>query len=146
MLYHLLFLIYILKRSILPQNVRTLFNYYIYDINIYFTYSARGYWANNQNLRKFFDKFAQDNQFDPLIPDNWYPITRRQIILAGVSFPFLSLSYLYFTYYHSFLSNYREEKALDQQGSHTEKQLKLLILKLIFNFLSGITSLLLIRR
>jgi hypothetical protein len=37
------------------------------------------YWANLQNRRKFFDEFARENNFDPLIPDNWYGISKRQI-------------------------------------------------------------------
>ena len=48
-----------------------------------------------------FDKFAESNSFDPLLPDNWYKITRSKISSMKV----YSLHYLLFLpsllYYHS---------------------------------------------
>lgn len=40
------------------------------------------YWRNNQNQRNFFIKYANRNQFDPLIATNWYPLTSNKIYLV----------------------------------------------------------------
>jgi hypothetical protein len=46
-----------------------------------------GYWTSNaaENTRRFFDEFAKARNLDPLIPDNWYNVTKKQIAQAGVS-------------------------------------------------------------
>ena len=43
-------------------------------------YVAERYWFEVGNRRKFFEKFAAKHDFDPLISDNWYPITKQMII------------------------------------------------------------------
>jgi hypothetical protein len=30
--------------------------------------------------KRFLNQFASDHNFDPLIPQNWYPISRKQIL------------------------------------------------------------------
>lgn len=37
------------------------------------------YWANARNRRHFFERFAADKGFDPLIAQNWYSITHEQL-------------------------------------------------------------------
>jgi hypothetical protein len=34
-------------------------------------------WGDASKRRAFFDRFAQDKGFDPLVPGNWYSITTR---------------------------------------------------------------------
>lgn len=36
-------------------------------------------WTEVANQRKFFDNFAKENNFDPLNPDNWYKVERRDV-------------------------------------------------------------------
>jgi len=40
---------------------------------------AENYWTEKDNRRKFFVDFAKQNGFEPLIAENWYPITRDKI-------------------------------------------------------------------
>jgi len=40
-------------------------------------------WIEPEQHRKFFDKFAQSKQFDPLDAEKWYSITRKEITSAG---------------------------------------------------------------
>eukprot|EP00026_Physarum_polycephalum_P003660 Phypoly_transcript_03673.p1 GENE.Phypoly_transcript_03673~~Phypoly_transcript_03673.p1 ORF type:complete len:675 (+),score=95.36 Phypoly_transcript_03673:213-2237(+) len=42
-------------------------------------FHSSGHWQNVQNRKRFFDDFARDHKFDPLSPENWYPITSDQI-------------------------------------------------------------------
>jgi hypothetical protein len=37
------------------------------------------YWQSKENRKKFFDQYAQEKGFDPLLPDNWYTTTRTNI-------------------------------------------------------------------
>ena len=43
-----------------------------------------GYWRAPANRKKFFDDFARDHNFDPLVPRNWYSVTSDQIKAARV--------------------------------------------------------------
>lgn len=38
-----------------------------------------GYWTNTNNARRFFDDYASANGFDPLITENWYSISTKDI-------------------------------------------------------------------
>lgn len=40
--------------------------------------------ATTKQLRELLRSFAQDMEFDPLIPDNWKTITKEQVIRAKV--------------------------------------------------------------
>ena len=46
-------------------------------------------WGDITNRRRFFEDYAAANKFDPLIPNNWYKQTRKNILLYKVC---LSLS------------------------------------------------------
>ena len=45
------------------------------------TRSSEG-WKTSAERRKFFDKFAKSNNFDPLEADNWYSVSRVEITNA----------------------------------------------------------------
>ena len=57
---------------------------------------SKGYWLDIDNRRKFFLKFAEEKGFDPLVPENWYTITKRQVSAKKVIllFPILCYSLL----------------------------------------------------
>lgn len=40
--------------------------------------------------RVFFEKFAKEKGFDPLIPENWYKVTLGDFLKQKVLFPFFS--------------------------------------------------------
>jgi hypothetical protein len=42
------------------------------------------YWASPVHQKQHFDEYARNNNFDPLIPENWYPITFRMVTPAKV--------------------------------------------------------------
>ena len=37
-------------------------------------------WTVSGSHRKFFDNYASENNFDPLNPDNWYKVERKDIM------------------------------------------------------------------
>lgn len=41
-------------------------------------------WTDVSDRRKFFEKFAFDNGFDPLVSDNWYSQSKDQIMATKV--------------------------------------------------------------
>eukprot|EP00026_Physarum_polycephalum_P001510 Phypoly_transcript_01512.p1 GENE.Phypoly_transcript_01512~~Phypoly_transcript_01512.p1 ORF type:complete len:1104 (+),score=195.39 Phypoly_transcript_01512:246-3314(+) len=41
---------------------------------------TQGDWTELSSRRAFFDEFARENHFDPLIPENWYKITKEDIL------------------------------------------------------------------
>ena len=47
------------------------------------TQTSPGYWTT-QNMRKFFDDYAQKMKFDPLSATNWYNIKRKDVIMEWV--------------------------------------------------------------
>ena len=46
-----------------------------------FTHRPVGYWLSSQgnNIRLFFEEFARNNNFDPLVSSNWYQTPRQAI-------------------------------------------------------------------
>jgi hypothetical protein len=54
-----------------------------------------GYWTKNENenIRRFFDGFAESRKFDPLDPIGWSGIRRRELSQAGVFFSSFLLYY-----------------------------------------------------
>jgi len=46
-------------------------------------HKGKGYWKEMQNRIQFFVEFAKEQGFDPLVPDNWYNVTQKQIISKG---------------------------------------------------------------
>ena len=51
-------------------------------------------WDNDHKRRLYFERYARENSFDPLIPQNWYSQGREKILATTVfaSLLFLSLS------------------------------------------------------
>jgi len=45
-----------------------------------FSFVPRNYWADEGNRRKLLIDFAYENQFDPLLPYNWYNLSRTLVI------------------------------------------------------------------
>lgn len=45
-------------------------------------------WSQENNRRLFFEKFAEENNFDPLIASNWYTQRRVDIVSRKVYFLF----------------------------------------------------------
>lgn len=43
--------------------------------------------------RRFFNEFANDRNFDPLVPLNWYPIVRDEILSKKVSSTLITFIY-----------------------------------------------------
>ena len=43
------------------------------------THAPKRHWKSIENRRAFFTKFAEEMGFDPLVPENWYPITKKQV-------------------------------------------------------------------
>ena len=37
------------------------------------------YWAKEESRRRFFDSFAEAQGFDPLVPKNWYSVSKEAI-------------------------------------------------------------------
>lgn len=42
------------------------------------------YHQDPQYRKRFFESFAKDNEFDPLVAENWYNITKKQILAEKV--------------------------------------------------------------
>lgn len=40
--------------------------------------------VNTRDAKRFFSNFAQDSGFDPLFPENWYPMSSEQIYARKV--------------------------------------------------------------
>ena len=53
------------------------------------------FWGKMENRRQFFEKYAKQNRFDPLIAANWYLQFKGNILSAKVFFLFLVL-FLFF--------------------------------------------------
>jgi hypothetical protein len=56
---------------------------HINKLNLFFT--SGNYWQDATHRREFFDKLASKKGFDPLIPDNWYSLSKETIINEKVS-------------------------------------------------------------
>jgi hypothetical protein len=42
-------------------------------------------WFYPEDRRNFFENYAKSKGFDPLVPDNWYNVTREQVMSFKVS-------------------------------------------------------------
>lgn len=65
------------------QNWQCNFIILYYFASNFFTYKIYSFIAHTGNLKNqkiFFEKFARERGFDPLIADNWYSQKRREII------------------------------------------------------------------
>lgn len=41
---------------------------------------TEGHWEEEQNRKKFFDTIASENSFDPLVPNNWYSVSKSGVL------------------------------------------------------------------
>ena len=65
---------------------------------IYFFFNKSAPWQEASNRRMFFEKYALENGFDPLVPHNWYLQSREKIRSLKVHSPSLSLFIIYFIF------------------------------------------------
>lgn len=68
--------------SIIPRN------YYSFSLFFYpFVVNDKlgNHWADANNRKEFFDNFAKEHDFDPLVPENWYQITTKEMREIKVS-------------------------------------------------------------
>jgi hypothetical protein len=68
------------------------FSFLYYFINFYIAW-------NPQNSRQFFEKYAKDHGFDPLIPKNWYSVSYRSILSKVVCLTSYSSTNILFVYF-----------------------------------------------
>jgi hypothetical protein len=47
-----------------------------------------GDWRELSSRKAFFDEYARENHFEPLIPENWYNVTQEDIKGKKVTFLF----------------------------------------------------------
>ena len=80
------------------------------------------YWKSAANCRIFFNEYAKNNGFDPLIAANWYTVTSTDIQDTKVSFirfvSFCFILFLLFIYIFVLFSNvvkgWQEDTALSR--------------------------------
>lgn len=56
------------------------------------------YWEDEKRRREFFDSFATENGFDPLVPENWYSVSTNElretkVIINNNNNKFYSINY-----------------------------------------------------
>lgn len=42
-------------------------------------FKIENYWKDEPRRRQFFERFAKRHGFDPLVPENWYKISRKEV-------------------------------------------------------------------
>ena len=74
-----------LVRSLVCLFVRWLYRSFFSSFFYYYLIILIGnHWVKIENRRHFFDHFAAVNKFDPLVPANWYSISRERFLRAKV--------------------------------------------------------------
>ena len=68
------------------------------------TFSLLEKYQNSGSRRRFFEFFAKANEFDPLIPDNWYNVSSANIVKHKV-FPFYIFFIISFIFSNLFFHN-----------------------------------------
>lgn len=53
------------------------------------------YWENRYNRRAFFTQYARANGFDPLVPDNWYAVSKNIVLDGKVFIQRCKIKYLF---------------------------------------------------
>eukprot|EP00026_Physarum_polycephalum_P002957 Phypoly_transcript_02966.p1 GENE.Phypoly_transcript_02966~~Phypoly_transcript_02966.p1 ORF type:complete len:695 (+),score=87.59 Phypoly_transcript_02966:171-2087(+) len=56
-----------------------------------FSLKPMGYWSYMNNRKEFFDSYARENNFDPLIPSNWYKLPSLNVFKARKGARFLQV-------------------------------------------------------
>lgn len=59
------------------------------------------FWANTKNRKLFFNEFAKNKQFDPLLASNWYNVTSHDIRAMNVYHFIIFDSFLLFIIYNN---------------------------------------------
>lgn len=68
-----------------------LFNYNYFEINSLLAPAP----PPGSKIFRFFEKYAKDNHFDPLVPENWYKIDKENLFSAPVCFELFFKFYLF---------------------------------------------------
>ena len=63
-----------------------------------------------ERARRFFDDYAAKNNFDPLVPENWYKVSHTDLINAKVLFVLLSLFFFSSCYEYQLMYLYSYER------------------------------------
>ena len=53
----------------------------------FYSYSSLASWSGTRCRKLFFENYARTNNFDPLVPSNWYAQPRDNLLSAKVSSP-----------------------------------------------------------
>ena len=61
------------------KNVRIFVNHFAGNVQ---------YWDSAKNRRRLFDRIAEENMFDPLLPENWYSLSPKLFLAHKVCFCF----------------------------------------------------------
>jgi hypothetical protein len=72
---NLLFQVFFLLSSF--HSLSLLFSNFYLFIYIYI-YSDK-YWDDPVRRKEFFDSFAKESKFDPLVPENWYSVSPQEL-------------------------------------------------------------------
>lgn len=87
-----------LKLTRFQQRIQFFYYFYIslvcYGIYVYFSAS----WVGEDSRRKFFERYAKENKFDPLIADNWYSQPRDKLLASKVLIIFLLFIFILFIF------------------------------------------------
>jgi hypothetical protein len=51
---------------------------------IYTQFNLASNWEDVRNRKLFFEKYAEENGFDPLVPQNWYKVKKDKFMAARV--------------------------------------------------------------
>jgi len=52
----------------------------------------KGYWSNKQNRREFLCQLAQEQGFDPYVPENWTKVKTKYVVKKVCVFIFIQLT------------------------------------------------------
>lgn len=62
-----------------------------YLLELIFLLNKEKYWADPKNRMKFFEDFAAEKGFDPLLSNNWNDIVKQDVINVKVLVGYISL-------------------------------------------------------
>jgi hypothetical protein len=85
------------KLKLKSKILNTLFLCLLFNFLFYFCVAS---WPDTKARRKFFETYAKENNFDPLLPENWYAQSKQQLTSTKVIFIYFNLYYYLIIYYY----------------------------------------------
>jgi hypothetical protein len=84
------------------------FSFYLFSFFFSFSLSTCNFehteiWQTAENRRKFFEEYAREKGFDPLIADNWYQQSIKDVVAKKVKIFCLFLFLFFFSFLFLFL-------------------------------------------